>query len=94
MKGKRRMAVNFFAFHFSHRDRFLSKLQSVALRGGSGDLPRPLPSAAPATEGQALVTFCPQSRWERPEDEHEEQHLNENNNTAHFNNVSYFFLQQ
>lgn len=80
-------------FHFSHRDRLLSKLQSLAFESRSGDSPQPQPSAPAYPEGQALVTLGPRCHKERPEDEeeNEEQHFNESNQTMHFNNTSYFF---
>lgn len=90
--------------HFRHKERFMSKLHShsVITQHGHSPQPQPPPSAPTAPEAQALVTFSPPLHREPPpdevkdgeEDNEEEQCLNERTEPMHFNNTSYFFLQQ
>ncbi|XP_059195157.1 interleukin-6 receptor subunit alpha [Centropristis striata] len=97
------------AYIFRHKDRFVSKIQSLSPIAQFGDSPRRPPSAPPSApplpEGQALVTFAPPHYKEPPhsgverqeedeEDEEEEQQLKERTEAMHFNNTSYFFLHR
>nr|QJI54763.1 interleukin-6 receptor [Siniperca chuatsi] len=87
-------------FIFRHKDRFMSKLQSMSFVTQCGDSLQPPPSAPTASEGQALVTFgpphykeLPPSEVEKGEEENEdEQQVKERREAMHFNNTSYFFL--
>uniref|UniRef100_A0A671X064 Interleukin 6 receptor n=1 Tax=Sparus aurata TaxID=8175 RepID=A0A671X064_SPAAU len=92
------------AYIFRHKERFMSKLHSLSVFTQYGDSPQPQPppSAPTAPEVQALVTFSPPLLKEPPpgevkdgeEENEEEQCLNERTEAMHFNNTSYFFLQQ
>ncbi|XP_073341023.1 interleukin-6 receptor subunit alpha [Pagrus major] len=92
------------AYIFRHKERFMSKLHSLSVFTQCGDSPQPQPppSAPTAPEAQALVTFSPPLYKEPPpgevkegeEENEEEQCLNERTEAMHFNNTSYFFLQQ
>ncbi|XP_070822495.1 interleukin-6 receptor subunit alpha [Chaetodon trifascialis] len=92
------LSVILAAYIFRHKERFMAKFQSLTQRGGSAPPP---PSAPPAPEGQALVTFgpphCsepPRSEVEEGEEENEEHCVNERIEAMHFSNTSYFFLQR
>lgn len=80
----------------------MSKLHSLSVITKCGYSPESQPSVPTPPEGQALVTFGPphykepsQSKVEEGEQENEEEQcVNERTETMHFNNTSYFFLQQ
>ena len=84
----------------------MSKLHSLSVFTQNGDSPQPQPQPPPtaptAPEAQALVTFSPPLHKEPApgevkdgeEENEEEQCLNERTEAMHFNNTSYFFLQQ
>ncbi|XP_041799252.1 interleukin-6 receptor subunit alpha isoform X2 [Chelmon rostratus] len=95
------LSVILAAYIFRHKDRFMSKLQSLSVVTQCGGSPQPPPSAPTAPEGQALVTFGPPIYNEPPPseveewgEENEEHCRNERIEAMHFNNTSYFFLQQ
>ncbi|XP_070767679.1 interleukin-6 receptor subunit alpha [Enoplosus armatus] len=96
------LSVILAAYIFRHKDRFMSKLQGLSVVTKYDDSPRPLPSVPPAPEGQALVTFAPPHYKDPPpneveegeEENEEEQQVKERTEAMHFNNTSYFFLQQ
>ncbi|XP_019127050.2 interleukin-6 receptor subunit alpha isoform X1 [Larimichthys crocea] len=96
------LSVILAVYIFRHKDRFMSKLQSLSVFTQCGDSPQPVPSAPTAPEGQALVTFG-RPRYKEPqtidvekeEEENEEQQCEtERTDGMHFNNTSYFFLPQ
>uniref|UniRef100_A0A8C9YFY7 Interleukin 6 receptor n=1 Tax=Sander lucioperca TaxID=283035 RepID=A0A8C9YFY7_SANLU len=93
------ISVNFSIFNFRHKDRFMSKLQSLSVITQWDDCTRPPPSTPTPPEGQALVTFAPVhcqepplSKVEKEEEENEEQWVKEKIEAMHFNNTSYFFI--
>ncbi|XP_045901591.1 interleukin-6 receptor subunit alpha [Micropterus dolomieu] len=105
------LSVILAAYLFRHKDRFLSKLQSLSVVSQCGDsrLPSPfapttptVPAVPAVPEGQALVTLglprykkTPLSEVEEGEEESdEEQQVMEGIDAMHFNNTSYFVLQQ
>ncbi|KAM9353472.1 interleukin-6 receptor subunit alpha [Symphorus nematophorus] len=98
------LSVILAVYIFRHKDRFMSKLRGLSVVTQCGDTPHPPPSTPTAPEGQALVTFGPprykqsppsEVEEEREEiNEEDEQCANERIEAMHFNNTSYFFLQQ
>lgn len=95
------LSVILAAYIFRHKDRFMSKLNSLSVIAQCGDSSQPPPSAPTAPEGQALVTFAPPQYKERSPRDTEEGQENEEERTAkerieamHFNNTSYFLLQR
>ncbi|XP_031155135.1 interleukin-6 receptor subunit alpha isoform X2 [Sander lucioperca] len=93
------LSVILAAYIFRHKDRFMSKLQSLSVITQWDDCTRPPPSTPTPPEGQALVTFAPVhcqepplSKVEKEEEENEEQWVKEKIEAMHFNNTSYFFI--
>lgn len=96
------LSVILAAYIFRHKDRFMSKLQSLSIVTQCSDSSRPPPTTPTPPEGQALVTFArphfkepPPSEGEEGEveNEEEEQHVEERREAMHFSNTSYFFFR-
>uniref|UniRef100_A0A3Q3VQL3 Immunoglobulin domain-containing protein n=1 Tax=Mola mola TaxID=94237 RepID=A0A3Q3VQL3_MOLML len=89
------LSVMLAVYIIRHKDRFVSKLQSLSFVPRCGGSTQSLPSAPAAPEGQALVTLGP-PRFKEPEgdNEDEEQQADKSTESLHFNNTSYFFLQR
>ncbi|XP_030014863.1 interleukin-6 receptor subunit alpha [Sphaeramia orbicularis] len=82
---------------FSHRNRFMSKLQSLNIISQFRDSSQTHPSAPAAPEGQALMTFAPPHNTEQPSNDVQEENGEENRmkqmtETMNFNNTSYFLV--
>ncbi|XP_034731133.1 interleukin-6 receptor subunit alpha isoform X2 [Etheostoma cragini] len=88
------------AYIFRHKDRVMSKLQSLSVITQCVDSTCPPPSTSTLPEGPALVTLAPAhcqepplSKVEKEEEENEEeQWVKERIEAMHFNNTSYFFF--
>ncbi len=83
----------------------MSKLQGLSVVSHCGSSHQSPPSVPTPPEGQALVTLGPphyrepppsevEEKEEENEEENEEQCVNEKTEAMHFNNTSYFLLQQ
>ncbi|XP_042345732.1 interleukin-6 receptor subunit alpha [Plectropomus leopardus] len=61
------------AYIFRHKDRFMSKLQSLSVITQCSDSPQPSPSAPTPPESQSLVTFAPRCYKKPPPSEEKEE---------------------
>lgn len=84
---------------FSHRNRFISKLQNLNVIPQFRDSSQTHPSAPAAPEGQALMTLTRPHNTEQPSTDVQEENGEENGTTQmietmNFNNTSYFLVQR
>lgn len=80
-------------FHCRHKDRVMSKLQSLNFGTQCGGPPPPPPSAPTAPEGQALMTHSPCYKEPQGGEEENEETASTGMEATHFNNTTYFFMQ-
>ncbi|KAF7669739.1 hypothetical protein LDENG_00146870 [Lucifuga dentata] len=102
------LSVILAAYIFRHKERFVSKLQTVGVVTECRDPTQPpaspptAPAAPAAPEGQALMTFAlpyykqplPNEVEEEEDEKEEELRVEERREAVHFNNTSYFLVQR